>query len=166
MSLLSTDIAKVNRVSLKGARLPASEKRGAIVTPVLLERPPSEEEIVYSKLVAIHPLLEGLVESLDLVSIETGDRIRKVKLREDIKSFSEPDIKAEDINKNKLIALAQRVIQGANNYTKEEIIARIKETTNVTQERAEKGFTLILEAGAIEQTIKPGVYYLTGSTPF
>ena len=71
----------------------------------------------------------------------------------------------KEIDKPKLIALAQRVIEGEDSYSKADIIARIKEATNVSQERAERGFNLILQAGAIELT--PGDrYYLTGSTPF
>jgi hypothetical protein len=165
MSLLSTDITKVKRLSLREVKLPAPELRVEPITPILVERPPSDEEIAYSKLVAINPLIEELVDSLDLVSIKTGERIKKVELREDIKPHPEPEIKAQEIDKPKLIALAQRVIEGENSYSKEDIVARIKEATNVNQERAEIGFNLFLQAGAIEPT--PGDrYYLTGSTPF
>jgi len=144
MSLLSTDITKVKRLSLKEVKLPAPELRVEPITPILVEE---------------------LVERLDLVSIKTGERIKKVELREDIKPHPEPEIKAQEIDKPKLIALAQRVIEGENSYSKEDIVARIKEATNVNQERAERGFNLILQAGAIEPT--PGDrYYLTGSTPF
>jgi hypothetical protein len=156
MSLLSTDIAKVRRLSLSGVKLPTVELRVEPITPI--EKPPSDEEIAYSKLIAINPLLEKLVNSLDLVSIKTGDRIKKVGLNEDIKP-------PQEIDKTKLIALAQRIIGGENSYTKEQTIERIKEATNVSQERAEKGFTLLLQARAIEPTLG-GTYYLTGSTPF
>jgi hypothetical protein len=162
MSLLSTDITKVKRLSLKEVKLPAPERR---IEPITTERPPTDEEIAYSKLVAINPLIEELVERLDLVSIKTGERIKKVELREDIKPHPEPEIKAQEIDKPKLIALAQRVIEGENSYSKEDIVARIKEATNVSQERAERGFYLILQAGAIEPTLGDN-YYLTGSTPF
>ena len=77
MSLLNVDIAKVKRLSLRGVKLPTTERR--------VEKPPTDEEIAYSRLVAINPQLEELVERLDLVSITTGERIRKVELREDIK---------------------------------------------------------------------------------
>lgn len=163
MSLLSTDITKVKRLSLREVKLPAPELRVEPITPILVERPPSDEEIAYSKLVAINPIIEELVERLDLVSIKTGERIKKVELREDIKP--QPEIKAKEIDKPKLIALAHRVIEGENSYSKEEIIERIKEATNVNQERAERGFNLILQAGAIEPTLGDR-YYLTGSTPF
>ena len=165
MSLLSTDIAKVKRLSLREVKLPAPEVRVEPITPILVEKPPTDEEIAYSKLVAINPLIEELVERLDLVSIKTGERIKKVELREKYKPHPEPEIKAQEIDKPKLIALAQRVIEGENSYSREEIIERIKEATNVNQDRAEKGFNLILQAGAIELT-PGGRYYLTGSTPF
>jgi hypothetical protein len=166
MSLLSTDITKVKRLSLREIKLPAPELRVEPITPILVERPPSDEEIAYSKLVAINPIIEELVERLGLVSIKTGERIKKVELREDIKYLPEPEIKAQEIDKPKLIALAQRVIEGENSYSREDIIERIKEATNVSQERAERGFNLILQAGAIEQTINPELYYLVSSTPF
>jgi len=165
MSLLSTDIAKVKRLSLREVKLPTPERRVEPITPILVERPPTDEEIAYSKLVAINPLLDELVERLELVSITTGERIKKVQLREDIKPHPETDIKAQEIDKPKLIALAQRVIEGENSYNKEDIVAKIKEATNVNQERAERGFNLILQAGAIEPTLGDR-YYLIGSTPF
>ena len=163
MRLLSVDITKVKRLSLKGVKLPTTERKVEPITPIMVERPPTDEEIAYSRLVAINPLLEELVERLNLVSITTGERIRKVELREDIKPH--PEIKAKEIDKPKLIALAQRVIEGENSYSREEIIERIKEATNVNQERAERGFNLILQAGAIEPTLGDR-YYLTASTPF
>ena len=128
MSLLSTDIAKVKRLSLREVKLPTTERKVETITPILVERPPTDEDIAYSKLVAINPLIEELVE-------------------------------------RKLIALAQRVIEGENNYSREDIIERIKEATNVNQERADRGFNLILQVGAIEPTLGDR-YYLTGSTPF
>lgn len=92
MSLLSTDITKVKRLSLREVKFPAPELS---VDSIQVERPPSDIEIAYSKLLAINPLLGDLVERLDLVSIKTGERIKKVELREDIKPHSEPGIKAQ-----------------------------------------------------------------------
>jgi hypothetical protein len=73
MSLLYTDITKVKRLSLRELKLPTTERRVEPITPILVDRPPTDEEIAYSKLVAINPLLEDLVELLDLVSIKTGE---------------------------------------------------------------------------------------------
>lgn len=165
MGLLSTNIAKVKRLSLREVKLPAPELRVEPVTPIQVEGTPTDEEIAYSKLVAIKPLIEELVERLDLVSINTGDRIKRVELREGIKPHPEPEIEAQEIGKDKLTTLAHRVVGVENNITKDEIIARIKEATNVSQERAEKGFNLILQAGVIKLT-PADTYYLTGSTPF
>lgn len=152
MSLRSVDISKVRRLSLRDVKLPATEVR--VDTPTLrIDRPPTDEEITYSKLIDSNPLIEKLVDRLKLVSNTTGERIRKV------------DLPAQDINKPQLIALAKRFIEKDNSYTKEEVIKRIKEATKVTQDRAEKGFNLILQAGAIELT-QGERYYLTGFNPF
>ena len=152
MSLRSVDISKVRRLSLRDVKLPAPDVR--VDTPTLrIDRPPTDEEITYSKLINSNPLIEKLVDRLKLVSNTTGERIRKV------------DLPAQDINKPQLIALAKRFIEKDNSYTKEEVIERIKEATKVTQDRAEKGFNLILQAGAIELT-QGERYYLTGSNPF
>lgn len=163
MSLLSTDITKVKRLSLRNVKLSPIKVEAP---PMPVDKAPTGEEIAYSRLVAINPLIEELVETLDLVSCKTGDRIRKVEVREEIKPQPEPDVIAQEIDKPKLISLAQRVIERENIYTQDEIIERIKQATNVNQERAERGFYLILQAGAIERTINPDLYYLTGSTPF
>ena len=79
MSLLSVDITKVRRLSLKEVKLPAPERRVEPVTPIQVERTPTEEERTYSKLVAINPVLLELVERLDLVSIKTGERLHLFK---------------------------------------------------------------------------------------
>ncbi len=166
MSLLSTDITKVKRLSLREVKLPTPKLRDIEPTPpIKVERPPTDEDIAYSKLVAINPLLEELVERLDLVSETTGERIKKVELKDNIKPHPEPKSKPKEIDKPKLIALAKRIIEGNNSYLKEEIIERIKEATKVNRERAERGFNLMFEAGILE-TIQGDRYYLTGSTPF
>lgn len=79
----------------------------------------------------------------------------------------EDKTKIENTSKliDKLTALTQDVIKRENSYSREDIIERIRETTSLSQDRAEEEFNLILQAGAIE--ITPGSkYYLTGSTPF
>jgi len=157
MGLFSTDITKVKRLSLREVKLPTPELRIEYITPILVERPPTDEEIAYSKLVAINPLIEELVECFNLISFTTGDRIKRIYL---------PKIeRPQEVDKAKLITLAQKVIEGESNYSKEDIIDRIKEVTNVSQERAETGFNLMLQAGAISYTTGES-YFLTGSTPF
>ena len=75
MSLLSIDITKARKLSLG---LPAPGGRLGPTNPLQLESPPTEEEITYSTFVAINPLIEELVERLDLVSTKTTERIKKV----------------------------------------------------------------------------------------
>jgi hypothetical protein len=79
MSLLSVDITKVKRISLELVLKPTSEDK-----PIQVDIPPTAEEIAYSKLVAINPLIEELLQELQPVSIYTGKPIRKVKLPQDI----------------------------------------------------------------------------------
>ena len=146
MSLLSENIAKVKRLPLREVKLPAPETQepGRAITL---------EEITYSKLLAKYPLLEELVETLDLVSLQTGERIRRV------------EVKDEPVDSSRLIALASKILQPENSYSQEEVISRLQEATKVSQGRAERGFKLLLQVGAIEPTIA-GRYYLPGSTPF
>lgn len=138
MSLLSIDITKVKRLSLKEVKLPALEVKVEPINPILVERPPTGEEIAYSKLIAINPLIEDLVEGLDLVSCKTGERIKKLDLRE----------------------LEER------SYDKETLVNWIIREANVNRERAEKGFIYMLEERMIEETVDPALFYITGSTPF
>jgi hypothetical protein len=48
------------------------------VEPLPEDKPPTAEEIAYSNLVAMYPMVEYLVERLNLVSCSTGEKIRKV----------------------------------------------------------------------------------------
>jgi len=157
MGLLSTDITKVKRLSLREVKLPTPELRIEYINPIQVERPPTNEEIAYSKLVIINPLIEELVECFNLISFTTGDRIKKI----DLPKIERP----QEVDKAKLITLAQKVIEGESNYSKEDIIDRIKEVNNISKDRAETGLNLMLQAGAISYTIGES-YFLTGSTPF
>jgi hypothetical protein len=149
MSLLSTDITKVNRLSLREVKLPAPERR--------VERPPTEEEIAYSRLVAISPLIEELVECLDLVGNNSREVIRKVRTPTDYKALN-----PQETVKDEVIGLMKEIIDLDTTYPKEYIISKIEETAIVDKTRAERGFNLILQAGAIEIT-QEGSYVLTGS---
>jgi len=149
MDLLSVDIAKVKRLPLLEAKVTAPEVKGE-----LIDKHNTEEERAYSKLIAINPFIEDLVKGLDLVSSRTGERINKTETKDQRK-----------VNKPQLLSVAKKIIDKENNYSKEEIINKLKGETKGDHERAEKGFNLMVEAGVIEAT--PGDrYYLTGSTPF
>lgn len=138
MSLLSTDISKLKRFSLKEAKLSAIEERVEPITFNEIEGPPTAEEIAYSRIVAINPLIEELVKKLDLVSCKTGQIIEKIDLKQ----------------------LEER------SYNKETLVNWIVREANINRARAEKGFMYMLEEGMIQETINPELYYLVGSTPF
>ena len=144
MGLLTTDIRKERRLSLKDVKLPAPE-----IKPIKVETPSTAEERMYSKIVEKYPLFLEAVELLDLVSPVTGTRVKIVDTKP---------------SRETLIALAKRLIKGEAMHSKEEIIEAIKTGSKISQERAEKGFSLMLEAGAFEPI--GDSYYLTGSTPF
>jgi hypothetical protein len=152
-SLLSIDITKVRRLSIKDIKLPTTERRVDPITPVSVERPLTDEDIAYGKLVAINPLIEELVERLDLVSITPGERIKKVELQENIKPHP---IQIDSVIK---------VLEPENSYTKEEVINRIVNKVQVGIKRAETIFYNSLYLKEITKTIGDR-YHLTGSTPF
>lgn len=149
MDLLSVDIAKVKRLPLLEAKVTAPEIK---VEPI--DRPNTKEERAYSRLIAINPLIEDLVKGLDLVSSRTGERIKKTETKDQRK-----------VNIPQLLSIAKKIIDKENNYTKEEVIYKLKDEAKVNHERAERGFNLMVEAGVIEAT-PGGRYCLTGSTPF
>lgn len=80
MGLLSTDIAKVKRLSLREVKLPAPPDQPAPKT-VPVEQPYTQEEEIYSRMVDINPLLGSLVDLLDLHSQDTGKRLRRAEKR-------------------------------------------------------------------------------------
>lgn len=170
MSLLNVNI-KPRRLSLKEVKLSEQEQKVADPTPILTNRPPTAEEITYSKFLAISPAIDLLVNNLDLVSTVTGERIRKIDLSGvDIKPQDPPETatveKVQKPKKSQQIGdIASRVIGKDKSLDKGELIARIIQETNVNRDRAEKGLNLMIETGVITQT-NVGTYYLTGSTPF
>lgn len=175
MSLLSVNITKKKRLSLKEVKLPEVERRVEPPTAPQVDRPPTAEEITYSKFLAISPAIDLLVNSLDLVSTTTLERIRKIELSELNTATIEPpktatvekvkDEHKEPTKSNKIGDIALRIITPISNLSKEEIITRLMEETKVNRERAEKGFNLMIETGVITAT-NVGTYYLSGSTPF
>lgn len=142
MNLLSTDITRIQKLSLKEVKLPTPER---IAEPIKRETPPTAEEKAYSRLVEKYPLFLEAVELLDLVSPTTGVRVRKVETKP---------------SKETLIALAKQLIKAETMHSKEEVIQAIEKGSKVSRQRAEKGFNLMLEAGAIE--LSRGSYYLLG----
>lgn len=66
----------------------------------------------------------------------------------------------------RLWQLAGEALAGWRTYTRAEAIERIRQQTNVTPERAERGFMMMVEARAIEQAPNPEHFYLGGTAPF
>jgi hypothetical protein len=87
MSLLSIDLTKKKRLSLQGVELRAPKPRIEATPTLVDQRPPTVEEIAYSKLVAKYPLIEKLVNRVGLVSDKTGERLRIIKHPEERKLF-------------------------------------------------------------------------------
>ena len=159
MSLLTVNISKVKRLSLRDVKLPAPKSKVLKIERLeTKERPPTAEEIAYSKLVAINPNIEELVNRLNLVSYETNEKINKVELRAE-------DYKAEEIDKERIFAFTSELITGERSYSKREIIDKLRDKI-IDTIKAERGFYLMLKAGAIETTLNKELYYLKGSTPF
>ena len=142
MSLRTVDLTKLKKLSLREVKLPTPERKVDPITPTLVERPPTAEEITYSKLITINPLLEELVDRLDLISNTTGERIKKVELITEIKP--QLDLKPE-----------LQKIKGEANYSKTELLSFL---SLEIVENLIKAKDLILT--------RVGTYYLRGSTPF
>jgi len=144
MSLLSVNIAKVKPLKLSQVKLQPTEIKEPITSSPEIQKPPTQEQIAYSKLLAVNPALEEMVRSLDLETFR-GEKVGG--------------------DSSKLTAIAKKLIKPEESFTQEQIVARLQEQTQVSQERAERGFFLMVEAGVLEQTLT-GLYYLGGSTPF
>jgi hypothetical protein len=80
MSLKSIDINKVNRLSVKGHVLPITEIKFIPVLEIIKKDPaPNYEEAMFNLLANLNPFLDVLVETFDLVSERTGQRIKRIK---------------------------------------------------------------------------------------
>lgn len=159
MDLLSVEIPKLKKLSTLEVKAPQKEETS--VQPFTDTLRPSEEEVAYTTMIAKNPLLEELVASFDLVSCRTKERIKKLQKIQPRKKETRP----QPGDSSQLSALALKIIDNENSYSMEEVIDRLREETKVTQERAERGFNLMVEAGVIEATTG-GRYCLKGSTPF
>jgi len=144
MSLLSTNIAKVNKFSLKGSRVEATPKPAE--RP--LRTPITKAEEALSRMIAKNSNIKTLVEVLDLIP----ERAEIVA----------PEAKKQ--TKITIDSLALEILDKESNYSKEEVLALIDKKTNVGRERAEAGFNLMVKNEILEESFRR--YYLRGSTPF
>lgn len=159
MSLLTTNIIRAKRLSIVELRTPTPEPQKPIRAP---QRIPTEDELVYSQMLAINPLIADLMSRFSLVSSKTGAELREVEVGEEVVAVAD---KTEPASPAKIKEIAERILQPMNSYSREEIIAGLQDSNKISQERAEKGFSLFLSSGAIEEALD-GRYILSGSTPF
>lgn len=175
MGSLSVNIAKVKRFSPGGLKVRPQENR----EPDLHQRetirgpelPFTDTERTFTRMVDKEPLLETIVTTFDLATPETGERPRMVKEVEQIRESREtqPDTPPRDRNNRPgrtLREIALSILEPQNNYSREAIVEKIRESTGVSQERAENGFNKILEAGELEEVPGQERYYLKGYDPF
>lgn len=158
MGLLTIDITKVKRLSIKDVKPPLP----IAPEPEIVVVEPTPEEIAFTAMAAINPLLEELVDRLSLVSSRTGEPLRKAKNAQ--KTETPPPMEKLPTG-SRLKSIAQSTLKEETGYTKEEIVDRLQDGLKVSKDRAENGFKLLLESGEIE-TAGAELYYLKGSTPF
>jgi len=171
MSLLSTNIKQFKRLSLKGIKqaksiATAPTEKAPLKSAVKVDRPPTEEEILYSQLNQENPAIEELATLFDAVSTKTGRPLRLVDLSEFETSQDSEPVRLSPAEIERLRELANKILSQANSYTREEIIQRLRDQTNVNEPRALRGFNLLVQSGAILPTPNPELFYLEGSTPF
>lgn len=147
MTLTLYPIQKLKKLSLREVKLPPTNSRlqEVILAPIEADKPPTLQEVAFSNIVALNPLILSLVERLNLV-----------------------DCPPEEIaNKNEIIAIANRILKPEKSYSKTQIVGAIQDDIGIDIARAERGFFIMLEVGAILRIKpEPGLYYLAGSTPF
>jgi hypothetical protein len=152
MRELSLDLINTPTVSFKGISL------ADIPEEKIEEVPALEEDIIYSLLLEQNPLIEKLVNKLGLVSDSTDRELKPVEVP---KAWIEKNTKTLET----LITLANKIIPVNTNLDKEEIVARLMETENISKARAIKGIDLMIQKQIITQTPK-GRFYLSDSSPF
>lgn len=150
MSLLSVNLRERRRLFLKDTALrrepiPAPEAP-AIFTPIP-EKPYTEAERNWSKLLSAYPILRELEEALGLSNPETGETYRRVISEE------EP-------------ITAPAIAEPETAYTLSEITTRIGKRYRLSKAEALRELERMTEAGEIQQTINPTLYHLGSSTPF
>ena len=125
---------KLTRANYKAKRITLStrEKEIEVVGPIVLEKPYTEEEVIYNDIVKRYPKLGDFVKETGLVFVST----------------LEPPREIEDKNRA-LYNLAKELLSPDRSYTPEEVIGELERAKRITKERAEKGFKMMRIKGAI-----------------
>jgi hypothetical protein len=125
---------KLTRANYKAKKVTLStqEKETVVVAPIILEKPYTEEEVIYNDIVKRYPKLGDFVKETGLVFV----------------SSLEPPREIEDKNRA-LYKLAKELLSPEKTYTPEEVVGEIERVKKITKERAERGFKMMRIKGAI-----------------
>lgn len=147
------------RTSLPSVRKLSPLRRAPLSpTPPLEEiLKPTEEELIYSQLVETYPALEGLVETLDLVSTTTGEKLRRVP-------YTQTPPIVEPLTEDLLEEIAYKLIGTENNRTQEDIVTSVNTITGGRFGTPQEVLEALLKTKKIEKL--GSIYYLSDSTPF
>ena len=96
----------------------------------------------YQKLLGTCPELEHLVEDLDLIDPETGRRF----------GVSEQ----EERTRQRLLSVARRVLNQGRIYTSGQVVSLLGSKLNISQERAVKGFEMMMSSGVLTSSTGSG----------
>lgn len=132
-------------MSLLTAKIPT--KKRLSFTQKKTRTEDSLEDIKYTRIVEVDPMVEKLVDTFDLVDSETNRKPKKTDLSQYDK-------------------IASQVLPPSTSASPEEIKRNLEKTFKISPARAEKGFKKLLASGAILPTFNPNLYFLKGSTPF
>lgn len=89
----------------------------------------------YQTIVQANPELLNLIEDLDLIDPSTGRRY----------GVSEQ----EERTRQKLVSVAQRVLNRGRIYTSEQVISLLGTKLNIPRERAVNGFEMMVSSGVL-----------------
>jgi hypothetical protein len=103
----------------------------------------------------------------DGIKFTTVSNLLERKAKAEERGFDLADYFIKNIKEaDKLFGIAAKVLLPEGHQSRQSIISAISTQTNVTRERAEKGFEMMVRKGAILPTLDPDLFYLHGSTPF
>lgn len=125
---------KLTRANHKTKKVTLSfrEKETVVVAPIVLEKPYTEEEVIYNDIIKRYPKLGEFVKETGLVFV----------------SSQEPPREIEDKNRA-LFKLAKELLSPNRTYTSEEVVEEIERIKKIPKERAERGFKMMRIKGAI-----------------
>ena len=100
------------------------------------------DEQKYQTIVQANPELLNLIEDLDLIDPSTGRRF----------GVSEQ----EERTRQKLVSVARRVLNKGRIYTSGQVVSLLGSKLNISQERAVKGFEMMMSSGVLTSSTGSG----------